>query len=323
MGTDIHFYIERRLSKGWECVPAPVRDLAKYPLTADEKKHRDDGHDWSDGWWGPGMITHKCYGPTGPGGEEVGCITADHGKPGCPACLGTGHNVDWYHNRNYRLFTILAGVRSYEKFPVIAPPRGEPADISPDTKAVSWWDHTPSWLLLSEVLAYDWDASAKCDGLLRLRKESLRTGLPGEISYSQWKESGGNNEPATYYMGSDREVISMEKADELIAKALESRTGATKRKLALHALPDVDVKCEWTMTAREACQDFIDFLEELVVPLLPPAYHETRAVLRDLEHGGAGFGDDRKEQHDRRVREFKKQLREIESEIRFVFGFDS
>lgn len=70
-------------------------------------------------------------------------------------------------NRNYNLFGILADVRNPngitlngQKFDVIAPPRGLPEDLSPEIldSLKDWQDEMSSinWLLLSEILQFDW-----------------------------------------------------------------------------------------------------------------------------------------------------------------------
>ncbi len=63
-----------------------------------------------------------------------------------------------YDDRNYRLFSVLAGVRNYSENEPIAQPRGLPSDVSDATKAQSdHWDgdgHTHSWFTLKEVKDY-------------------------------------------------------------------------------------------------------------------------------------------------------------------------
>lgn len=67
-----------------------------------------------------------------------------------------------YDDRNYEVFAVLANQRNHHE-PEIKPisePRGYPVDIHP----VSTWlldgydfvDHSPTWLSLDEVFAYDW-----------------------------------------------------------------------------------------------------------------------------------------------------------------------
>ena len=63
-----------------------------------------------------------------------------------------------YSNRNYGVFAILADMRNDDGWDPISQPRGLPPDLSEEVKAI--WDldgeHTPSWLTLREILAYDW-----------------------------------------------------------------------------------------------------------------------------------------------------------------------
>ncbi|MEV0326897.1 hypothetical protein AB0H63_10660 [Micromonospora echinospora] len=63
--------------------------------------------------------------------------------------------------RSYGLFGFLADVRNYSEAPVIADPRGLPADVSPELQVKSdHWDtdgHTHTWLTLAELLAFDYD----------------------------------------------------------------------------------------------------------------------------------------------------------------------
>lgn len=80
-----------------------------------------------------------------------------------------------YGNRNYDAFAVLAnvrngrgfaGVKTGEGFNVIAMPRGLPDDMSPELKVImdAGIEHTPTWLLLSEVLNFDWTQVAHKQG---------------------------------------------------------------------------------------------------------------------------------------------------------------
>lgn len=66
-----------------------------------------------------------------------------------------------FGERNYELFSILAGVRAHENSPpVIVEPRGLPSDISKEAKSeVEVGDHTFSFVTLAEVRAYQWARS--------------------------------------------------------------------------------------------------------------------------------------------------------------------
>lgn len=64
-------------------------------------------------------------------------------------------------DRNYDLFAVLAGVRSRLAIAPVSLPRGLPMDVSPETyaEANSWFrdGHSWSWLLVSELLQFDWN----------------------------------------------------------------------------------------------------------------------------------------------------------------------
>ena len=67
--------------------------------------------------------------------------------------------VELFSERNYFLFELLAGVRSYVGLKPIASPRGIPKDVSESTREScnEWGEdgHTPSWLSLEELLEFD------------------------------------------------------------------------------------------------------------------------------------------------------------------------
>lgn len=71
------------------------------------------------------------------------------------------YNKPFYSGRNYYLFNILAGVRSYgETELMITEPKGVPDDASEAYKyMVEQWDgdaHSHSYFLLDELLKCDW-----------------------------------------------------------------------------------------------------------------------------------------------------------------------
>ena len=75
----------------------------------------------------------------------------------------------WYSDRNYELFSILAGVRGNQE--PIDEPRGLPGDMSPEVAAlqgympddISLGDHSHSWLTLAELQAYPWPFRTRHD----------------------------------------------------------------------------------------------------------------------------------------------------------------
>lgn len=83
---------------------------------------------------------------------------------------GVAFEDRFYNGRNYDLFAILADVRNGigfagidtgDGFNVIAPPRGLPADASPEVRAASeeWGcdGHSRSYFTVKELLDFDWN----------------------------------------------------------------------------------------------------------------------------------------------------------------------
>jgi hypothetical protein len=78
--------------------------------------------------------------------------------------------------RNYALFSTLAGVRSCHEYPCLYEPRGVPEDMGKSAQA--WWDrwndgdyHTPSWLYWDEAMRCAEAASPQLGHWLRYARE--------------------------------------------------------------------------------------------------------------------------------------------------------
>lgn len=67
-----------------------------------------------------------------------------------------------FENRNYGVYGFLSGVRNYSAVDPICDPKGFPDDASKTVRdSFDEWGvdgHTPSWLLVSELSAIDYDA---------------------------------------------------------------------------------------------------------------------------------------------------------------------
>lgn len=124
--------------------------------------------------------------------------------------------VEWFNDRNYNLFAILAGVRNGYDFVPISEPRGLPSDLSPEVKKldymsreesesgggdndISLGDHSQSWLTLAELLACDWTQEVKEGGWVNPQNFLLwqKEGRPhewsggiagGGIEHQSWRE---------------------------------------------------------------------------------------------------------------------------------------
>lgn len=97
---------------------------------------------------------------------------------------GSGMDVvdedSFYSNRNYEVFAILAGVRNSDGYVPICEPRGFPGDASPEVvcRWASHGEHTPGWLTLAELLAFDWTQVA------------TRGGTVGSKEFARWNRWG-------------------------------------------------------------------------------------------------------------------------------------
>lgn len=153
MGTDIHFFAEKRVADKWTYMPAPA-DGHSYE---EEKRCEEAGVPYEC----PHPYRYLFRGEPAVNGYEVDV----DGNP--------EYMRDWFDGRNYRLFGMLADVRNGRGFAgcktgeaveVIAEPRGWPEDLSPELEAErDHIEHTPSWLTVAEMQAY----------FERMRTESL------------------------------------------------------------------------------------------------------------------------------------------------------
>lgn len=102
-----------------------------------------------------------------------------------------------YSDRNYNLFGMLANVRNGsgfagvdtgDGFVPIAKRRGVPKDVSDSVrKWIRNWGpdgHSHTWLLVSELIAYDWNRTTKCRGVVSMPV------------YRYWRKEGGK--PKSY-----------------------------------------------------------------------------------------------------------------------------
>lgn len=110
--------------------------------------------------------------------------------------------VEWYTERCYALFAMLADVRngpgaftSGGRFAPMCQPKGLPSDLSAEVRAIAdgtgaegdidLGDHSQSWLTLAELDAYDWQRATTSEGVVTLamfaeREAGRATGQPEE-----------------------------------------------------------------------------------------------------------------------------------------------
>jgi hypothetical protein len=117
-------------------------------------------------------------------------VTDENGKWKAVGDPENAGSFEWDFGRNYCSFAVMAGVRnSYEMRP-ISEPRGLPKDVTKHVACeISEEDpnlHSHSWLLLSEILAYDLDQVVQMEGWVSVR---------------EFKQFQKNGEPSSYCGG--------------------------------------------------------------------------------------------------------------------------
>lgn len=210
MGTDIHFYVERRENGRW--------------VSADK---------WT--------------------------LETQYLEEGQEPYLTVGYRDHFYSNRNYDVFAILADVRNGrgfagvdtgDGFEIIAEPRGLPHDMSPElTREAQGCDHTPSWVTVAELMAFDWTQTTKHRGMVN---------GPQFHAWEQYPRSQGEG-PREYcgdVSGASIKKVSEFKMRELIA-TLPGEKYWDKKKAAEEQLSDTYCQVEWTTPYYRAARDFL------------------------------------------------------------------
>jgi hypothetical protein len=282
MGTDIHMYIERRHGKRWRLVKPPAPPPASERATV---RTRDDGtpYNYVSPFWGP----HKC----------MYVRDSERGR----------FRLHWYENRNYDAFAILtgtvrngrgfAGVKTSSGFNGITrEPRGTPDDVGSWVRDATW-DHSESWLMLDEILAFDWDQTVTKTGCIPLLVP--RSKRAAAFGYIDWKRN--RDEPREWYgdaIGGQSQTLLecqvpvlmqtsellAELASDLDVAADADAEGRAEVAYALRdsvrtRLPDINysVRVEWQSAYRHCAADFLAFVDQLLVPLGDPK--DTRLVF--------------------------------------------
>lgn len=225
MGTDIHMYVERKEGGEWRGVnpPKPPGRILKASLKNDEKLSDEDwdhvGFDWR---------YHK----------DAGLL------------------VSWNIDRHYDLFAVLADVRNGsgfagvdtgDGFVPISPPRGLPDDMSPvmAKTAIELLEHTPTWLLLSDLKLY-------AANQLQTRSTKAR-GVVNPVQFQEWKENGRPSSWCGGVSGPFVTHIDHTRMDELIRSDSAVLTAQKD-----FQQPSFYTQVEWPVTYKEAVGEWFD-----------------------------------------------------------------
>lgn len=102
---------------------------------------------------------------------------------------------EFYSDRSYGLFAVLAGVRNSHDVTPIAEPRGVPADACPEYLEASGDGdgHSHSYFTVAELLAFDWTQTITYTGVVNPSAWARLRDYPAE-GPSDWSVSvGGGN----------------------------------------------------------------------------------------------------------------------------------
>lgn len=218
MGTDIHLYVERRVGDKWVSCDKWEPDEYREENEPERKTVRFGNH--------------------------------------------------YYSDRNYNLFGILADVRNGRGFAgvdmgdgfiPIAEPRGLPGDLSPElaVEVKHHLEHTPTWLLLSEIMAYDWEQVSTCRGIVSAHQ------------YAKWSgwNRGRGEAPAEYCGGISGPLIEVVPESELKSRltAFSAKLTATDPSIVSwkiadrvkEEMPNVYCQVSWRVPYYKAADDFL------------------------------------------------------------------
>jgi len=93
-----------------------------------------------------------------------------------------------FGTRTYGVFAFLAGVKNFSAVPLIASPRGLPADAV-RWKRRSFGDHSQSWLLVEELTAFNYDTEMEDRRIYALGNygDAPRSLPPGQGKAHLWR----------------------------------------------------------------------------------------------------------------------------------------
>ena len=159
------------------------------------------------------------------------------------------YDHNWFTDRNYELFAILAGVRG-EAAP-IAEPKGFPEDASELLKIeyAEGGDHTPTWYTLRELMDADWEAPVTYQKVVE---------YGAYAKWNAWDRKQGES-PSGWCGGTSVKTISEAEADVLVAK--EVAAGKTiydiGKRTADSFIGDLYVSATWQVPRYKVAERFL------------------------------------------------------------------
>lgn len=205
---------------------------------------------------------------------------------------GNGEEPSWrmvigrsasYGQRNYDVFAVLADVRNGygfadcktgDGFKPISKPRGLPLDLDQRSfeEMKIYSRHSPTWLLLSEVLDYDWTQETRHTGIVHA-SEFLRMMRADEKKPKSW--CGGVTGRDIVHATPEELASSLKALGEPPANVLAALERASHHALEdeLHGwlgkLRHWYTQVEWAETYEESCNDFLAWARGLTAKNAP------------------------------------------------------
>lgn len=180
----------------------------------------------------------------------------------------TDTDAPTFDDRSYRTFAVLAGVRNGEGFAgcdtgdavtPIAEPRGLPPELRDEPEDFDNWlgDHSHSWLLASEVVAYDWTQAVAERGYVN-----------GPV-YADWRDwNRAENRPPKSWCGGVSgpgiKHVSAEEMERLVVQTLTAHP-VDGHDIVAKTLGRTYCLIEWNPPVARSCQLFwVEFMPALI-----------------------------------------------------------
>ena len=241
MGCDIHFFVEAFVNNLWVPVKQKPKNTRLYKEVApvleksyEERTNRDNY-----------LI-----------GEWINLLK----KSG---------QYQWDVDRNYCLFTVLAGVRRIPSLHVISRPRGLPSGLS---RAIRILDnahksdhHSHSYLILKEIMEFNWHFSFSREGYVMMDGYQ-------ELKEKGWTDHYFSPDELELFFDNKYRIISTEEMDNILHNQIQKEFEVYPLTFAKWNISYVDF-CD------QFCREVLPQLQEACQELVQGDLERLRAVF--------------------------------------------
>lgn len=186
MGTDIHMVVETKVycpdtreDLGWQLVPGPIIDC--WSCRGEGVVSRENRPHAKEEWLAENLGKPCSCCVEAPDEDEDDRVYFGMRRVSQPGKI----RDEWFGDRDYTVFAVLAnvrngsgfaGVRTHAPIEPISLPRGLPDDMCEEARA--YFEHAgyhdDSWVMLEEVLRYNWDQPVHRTGVFDIGKDCER-----------------------------------------------------------------------------------------------------------------------------------------------------